>query len=103
VARAALIAGLSHAIEEGFDVISMSLSIARPEFRARLAQLCDRAYFRRCTMVVAAHNLPTDSELSKTDNPGKALPPHRGGADSVAGVGTTGHPALRSAGALSVR
>ncbi|HEX6499684.1 MAG TPA: S8 family serine peptidase [Micromonosporaceae bacterium] len=58
---AALIAGLSHAIEEGFDVINMSLSTARPEYRNRLAELCDRAYFRRCMLVVAAHNLPIES------------------------------------------
>lgn len=58
---AALIAGLSHAIEEGFDVINMSLSTARPEVRSRLAELCDRAYFRRCLLVVAAHNLPIES------------------------------------------
>jgi subtilisin len=58
---AALIAGLAAAVEEGFDVINMSLSTARPEFRNRLAELCDRAYFRRCTLVVAAHNLPIES------------------------------------------
>jgi subtilisin len=58
---AALITGLSYAIEEGFDVINMSLSTPKPEFRSRLAELCDRAYFRRCTLVVAAHNLPIES------------------------------------------
>jgi subtilisin family serine protease len=58
---AALMAGLSFAIEEGFDVINMSLSTSRPEFRSRLAELCDRAYFRRCALVVAAHNLPVES------------------------------------------
>jgi subtilisin len=58
---AALIAGLSHAIEEGFDIINMSLSTARPEVRGRLSELCDRAYFRRCVLVVAAHNLPIES------------------------------------------
>ena len=58
---AALIAGLSHAIEEGFDIINMSLSTARPEVRSRLAELCDRAYFHRCVLVVAAHNLPIES------------------------------------------
>lgn len=58
---AALVAGLAHAIEEGFDVINMSLSTARLEFRSRLAELCDRAYFRRTTLVVAAHNLPIES------------------------------------------
>lgn len=58
---AGLLAGLSSAIEEGFDIISMSLSTARMEFRGRLAELCDRAYFRRTTLVAAAHNLPIDS------------------------------------------
>jgi subtilisin len=58
---AALIAGLAYAIEQGFDVINMSLSTARLEVRGRLAELCDRAYFRRTTLVVAAHNLPIES------------------------------------------
>jgi subtilisin len=58
---AALIAGLAHAIDQGFDVINMSLSTARLEFRSRLAELCDRAYFRRTTLVVSAHNLPIES------------------------------------------
>ncbi|MGX6602232.1 S8 family serine peptidase [Micromonosporaceae bacterium Da 78-11] len=58
---AALIAGLAHAVDQGFDVINMSLSTSRLEFRGRLAELCDRAYFRRTTLVVAAHNLPVES------------------------------------------
>lgn len=58
---AALIAGLAFAVQEGFDVINMSLSTARLEFRNRLAELCDSAYFRRCALVVAAHNLPIES------------------------------------------
>jgi subtilisin len=57
----AMIAGLSFAIEEGFDVINLSLSTSRPELRGALAELCDRAYFRRCTLVTAAHNLPIES------------------------------------------
>jgi subtilisin len=58
---AALIAGLSHAISEGFDIVNLSLSTNRPEFRNRLAELCDQAYFRRTRLVVAAHNLPIES------------------------------------------
>lgn len=58
---AALIAGLSFAIEEGFDVVNVSLSTPRPEYRGRLAELCDRGYFRRTALVVAAHNLPIAS------------------------------------------
>ncbi|SCG18990.1 Subtilase family protein [Micromonospora echinofusca] len=57
----ALIAGLAHAIDQGFDIINMSLSTSRLEYRNRLSELCDRAYFRRCTLVVAAHNLPIQS------------------------------------------
>lgn len=58
---AALITGLAYAIEQGYDVINMSLSTSRLEFRGRLAELCDRAYFRRTTLVVAAHNMPIQS------------------------------------------
>lgn len=58
---AALLAGLAFAIEEGFDVVNMSLSTAKPEFRARLGELCDHAYFRRTSVVAAAHNLPIES------------------------------------------
>lgn len=57
----ALLAGLEFAIEMGFDLINMSLSTAKPEYRLPLSQLADRAYFRRCVLVVAAHNLPVVS------------------------------------------
>ncbi|WP_329310673.1 S8 family serine peptidase [Streptomyces sp. NBC_01262] len=55
---AALIAGLSWAIDEGFDVINLSLATTRPDLSAELRELVDRAYFRRCTLVVSAHNRP---------------------------------------------
>lgn len=58
---AALIAGLRHAIEEGFDVVNLSLSTPRQEFRPHLAELADLAQFRRCILVVSAHNLPIQS------------------------------------------
>lgn len=58
---AALIAGLQFAIDQGFDLINMSLSTAKPEYRLPLSHLADRAYFRRCVLVVAAHNLPVVS------------------------------------------
>lgn len=58
---AALLAGLEHAIDSGFDLINMSLSTTRPEFRLRLGELADRAYFRRSVLVVSAHNLPVES------------------------------------------
>lgn len=57
----ALLAGLEHAIDLGFDLINMSLSTAKPEFQLPLARLADQAYFRRCVLVVSAHNLPVVS------------------------------------------
>ncbi len=58
---AALIAGLSWAIDEGFDIINMSLSTGKPQFCLALHELADRAYFRRCALVASAHNMPVRS------------------------------------------
>lgn len=58
---AALLAGLSWAIDEGFDVINMSLSTTKPQFCDTLRELSDRAYFRRCVIVASAHNMPVRS------------------------------------------
>ncbi|MCW2932917.1 MAG: serine protease [Actinomycetia bacterium] len=58
---AALLAGLSWAIDEGFDVINLSLSTAKAQFSAALRELSDEAYFRRCVLVAAAHNMPVQS------------------------------------------
>jgi subtilisin len=57
----ALIAGLTWAIDQGFDVINMSLSTTKPEFRDALRDLSDQAYFRRCVIVASAHNMPVQS------------------------------------------
>ncbi|GGL05268.1 hypothetical protein Sme01_63890 [Sphaerisporangium melleum] len=57
----ALLAGLEWAIEAGFDVINMSLATRRPELVPALHELADRAYFRRCVLVVSAHNMPIRS------------------------------------------
>lgn len=58
---AALLTGLSWAIDEGYDVINTSLSTTKPEFRDALRDLADRAYFRRSVIVAAAHNMPVRS------------------------------------------
>jgi subtilisin len=56
-----LLAGLRWAIESGYQVINLSLSTTRRTFIEELHDLADRAYFKRCVIVSAAHNLPVDS------------------------------------------
>jgi subtilisin family serine protease len=56
-----LLAGLRWAIEQGFDVINMSLSTTKQQFAGLLHELADSAYFRRTVLVASAHNLPVES------------------------------------------
>jgi subtilisin len=56
-----LLAGLRYAVEEGFDVINMSLSTTKKPFAAVLHELADSAYFRRSVLVASAHNMPVES------------------------------------------
>lgn len=56
-----LIAGLEWAIDQGFDIINMSLSTAKTQFCLALHELADRAYFRRTVLVASAHNMPLRS------------------------------------------
>jgi subtilisin family serine protease len=56
-----LLAGLRWAIDEGFDVVNLSLSTRKDEFLPALHELADRAYFRRTIIVAAANNLPVES------------------------------------------
>jgi subtilisin len=56
-----ILAGLRHAVEQGFDVINMSLSTTKKRFAETLHDLADGAYFRRTVLVAAAHNMPVDS------------------------------------------
>jgi subtilisin len=57
----ALIEGLRWAVEQGFDVINMSLSTTKERFVADLHALTDAAYFRRRLIVASAHNMPVRS------------------------------------------
>ena len=56
-----LVAGLRWAIEQGFQVINMSLSTTKRRFVGELHELADLAYFRRSIIVASAHNMPVNS------------------------------------------
>ena len=56
-----ILAGLRHAIESGYRVISLSLSTTKRRFAEELHELADAAYFNRSVLVASAHNLPVES------------------------------------------
>lgn len=55
------VAGLRWAVEQGFDVINLSLSTSRPQFSQRLRELADDAFFGRSVLVASAHNTRVES------------------------------------------
>jgi subtilisin len=56
-----LLGGLRWAVEQGFDLVNMSLSTTKQEFASTLHELADSAYFRRTVLVASAHNMPVES------------------------------------------
>ena len=56
-----LLAGLEWAIEQGFDIINMSLSTTKKQYVDRLHELADAAYFKRTILIASAHNMPVES------------------------------------------
>jgi subtilisin len=57
----ALLGGLRWAVEQGFEVINMSLSTTKSQFAGMLHEVADMAYFRRTVLVASAHNMPVES------------------------------------------
>jgi subtilisin family serine protease len=56
-----LVAGLRYALQNGYDVVNMSLSTTKRELAESLHELADLAYFQRTMLVASAHNLPVES------------------------------------------
>jgi subtilisin family serine protease len=56
-----LLGGLRWAVEQGFDLVNMSLSTTKSQFAGILHELADSAYFRRTVLVASAHNMPVES------------------------------------------
>ncbi len=56
-----LLAGLEWAIEQGFEVVNLSLSTTKKQYVERLHELADEAYFKRAMLIASAHNMPVES------------------------------------------
>jgi subtilisin family serine protease len=52
---------LAWAVEEGYDVINLSLTTAKRDWALPFYEVCDRAYFRGCFVVTSANNFPVVS------------------------------------------
>jgi len=53
--------GLAWAVEQGFDVINLSLGTGRRDWALPFYELCDQAYFRGTFLVTAANNMARPS------------------------------------------
>jgi subtilisin len=58
---AGFLAGLAWAIDQGFDVINLSLGTTKRDWALAFYELCDRAYFSNSLLVTAANNIARPS------------------------------------------
>ncbi|HUO49031.1 MAG TPA: S8 family serine peptidase [Acidimicrobiales bacterium] len=58
---AAFLAGLGWAIEQGFDVVNLSLGTTKRDWALAFYEMCDRAYFSGTLLVTAANNMARPS------------------------------------------
>lgn len=58
---ASFLRGLGWAVEQGFDVINLSLGTTRRDWALPFYEVCDQAYFRGCMVVTAANNVARTS------------------------------------------
>ena len=56
-----LLAGLRWAVDQGYDVVNMSLSTTKKQFGELLHEIADKAYFAGTVLVASAHNMPVES------------------------------------------
>ncbi len=54
---AGFLRGLGWAVEQGFDVINLSLGTTKRDWALPFYEVCDQAYFRGCMVVTAANNV----------------------------------------------
>ena len=56
-----LLAGLRYAVDQGYDIVNMSLSTTKRDLGDILHEIADKAYFARTVLVASAHNMPVES------------------------------------------